>query len=250
MIALEADAVRVGSEDAQVGERVLDLAPGVEPRPADELVADAVAEERFLDRPGLGVHPVHHRDVAGTELGVLVALVGASRERRAAAADQPLHLAGDPLGLLVLVVGLEALDLQPAGDLGPELLVLARGVARHDGVGRVEDELGRAVVALQLDDRRLRPVALEVEDVAQVGAAPRVDRLVVVADDRQVAALAGERLDPQVLRTVRVLVLVDVEVAPALLVAAPGRRGPPGTGGPPRAAGRRSRARAPRWSRC
>ena len=31
--------------------------------------------------------------------------------------------------------------------------------------------------------------------------------------------LRGERLDPQVLRPVRVLVLVDVEVAPALLVA-------------------------------
>ena len=86
-------------------------------------------------------------------------------------------------------------------------------------MGRVEDELGRAVVALQLDDRRLRPVALEIEDVAQVGAAPRVDRLIVVADHRQVAALGGERLDPQVLRAVRVLVFVDMEVVPAILVA-------------------------------
>ena len=216
---LEADAVRVGSQDAQVGQRVLDLAPGVEPRPADELVAEAVAQERFLDRAGLGVHPVHDRDVAGAELGVLVALVGAPGQGRPAAADQALDLAGDPLGLLVLVVGLEALDLQPARDLGPELLVLARGVARHDRVGGVEDELGRAVVALELDDRGLGPVALEVEDVAQVGAAPRVDRLVVVADDREVAALARERLDPQVLRPVRVLVFVDVEVVPAILVA-------------------------------
>ena len=145
-------------------------------------------------------------------------LVGASREGRAATADQALDLAGDPLGLLVLVVRLEALDLHAAGVLGPELLVLARGVARDDRVGGVEDQLGRAVVAFELDDGRVRPVALEVEDVAQVRAAPRVDRLVVVADDRQVAVLRGERLDPQVLGAVRVLVLVDVEVAPALLV--------------------------------
>ncbi len=106
----------------------------------------------------------------------------------------------------------------PPGDLRPELLVLARRVARHDRVGGVEDQLGRAVVALELDDGRLGPVALEVEDVAQVRAAPRVDRLVVIADDAQVVVLLGERPDPQVLRPVRVLVLVHVQVAPALLV--------------------------------
>ena len=60
---LEADAVRVGPQDAQVGEGVLDLAPGIEPGAADQLVAKAVAQERLLDRSGLGVHPVHHRDV-------------------------------------------------------------------------------------------------------------------------------------------------------------------------------------------
>ena len=86
-------------------------------------------------------------------------------------------------------------------------------------MGGVEDELGRAVVLLELDDRRVGVVALEVEDVADVGAAPAVDRLVVVADDRQVAVLRGQRPDPEVLRPVRVLVLVDVEVAPAILVA-------------------------------
>ena len=153
---LEADAVRVGAQDPQVRQRVLDLAPGVEPRPADELVADAVAEERFLDRAGLGVHPVHDRDVAGPEPGVGLVVVRAAGQGAAATADQALDLAGDPLGLLLLVVGLEALDLDAAGVLRPELLVLARAVARDDRVGGVEDQLRRAVVLLELDDRRLR----------------------------------------------------------------------------------------------
>ena len=137
---------------------------------------------------------------------------------RPAAADQALDLAGDPLGLLLLVVGLEALDPDAALVVGPQLLVLARRVARHDRVRRIEDQLRRAVVLLELDDRGVRPVALEIEDVAEVRAAPRVDRLVVVADDAQVPVTGGERLDPQVLGAVGVLVLVDVEVAPALLV--------------------------------
>ena len=145
-------------------------------------------------------------------------------ERRAARAGQLLDPARDPLGLLLLVVGLEALDQPAAVVLRPELLVRARDVLRDDRVRGVEDQLRRAVVLLELDDRRVGPVALEVEDVADVRAAPAVDRLVVVADDREVAVLRGERLDPQVLRPVRVLVLVHVEVAPALLVAGEGLR--------------------------
>ena len=38
----------------------------------------------------------------------------------------------------------------------------------------VEDQLGRAVVALELDDGRVGIVALEVEDVADIGASPAV----------------------------------------------------------------------------
>ena len=64
MIRSKADDVGVAPEHAQVGQRVLDLAPLVEARSADELVADAVAQERLLDRPALRVRAVHHRDVA------------------------------------------------------------------------------------------------------------------------------------------------------------------------------------------
>ena len=194
---LERHAVGVGAEHPQVGQRVLDLAPLVEPRPADELVADAVAEERLLDRAGLRVHPVHHGHVLGPEPGRLV-VVRAPGEPRAAPGlpDQALDLAGDPLGLLLLVERLEPLDRHAALVLGPELLVGPPLVARDHGVGRVEDQLRRAVVLLELDDRRVRVVALEVEDVLDVRPAPAVDRLVVVAHDAQVAMRGGEGTGP------------------------------------------------------
>ena len=101
---------------------------------------------------------------------------------------------------------------------GPELLVGPALVARDHRVGRVEDQLRRAVVLLQLDHRGVRVVPLEVEDVLDVGAAPAVDRLVVVAHHAQVAMGGRQGPHPQVLRPVRVLVLVHVEVAPAGLV--------------------------------
>ena len=50
---------------------------------------------------------------------------------------------------------------------------------------------GRAVVLLELDHARVGEVVLEVEDVADVRAAEAVDRLGVIADDREVAMPAG-----------------------------------------------------------
>ena len=121
---LEAHDVRVAAQDPQVRQGVLDLAALVEPGAADELVADAVAEERFLDRAALGVGAVHDGDVPRPEVAVLV-VVGPAGQERALAADQRVDLARDPFGLFLLVVGLEALDRPAAGVLRPELLVLA-----------------------------------------------------------------------------------------------------------------------------
>ena len=150
-------------------------------------------------------------------------VIGASRQRRTTAARQLLDPPSDPLGLLLLVVGLEPIDELAAVILRPELLVRPSLVPGNDRVGGIEDDLGRAVVLFEFHDRRIGPVALEVEDVPDICAAPAVDRLVVVPDDREVVVTRGQGLDPQVLRPVRVLVFVDVQVAPALLVLLEGR---------------------------
>ena len=81
-----------------------------------------------------------------------------------------------------------------------ERLVVARGVVADDGVRRVEDGPGRAVVRLEPDDLGPREVAGEVQDLADVGPAPAVDRLVVVAHHADVAVLAADLADDLVLR--------------------------------------------------
>ena len=75
----------------------------------------------------------------------------------------------------------------------------APGGAQRDHVG------GRAVGS--------RELGREVEDAAHLGAPEPVDRLVRVADDGQVAAVAGERPEQRDLAGVGVLVLVDEDVA-------------------------------------
>ncbi len=85
-------------------------------------------------------------------------------------------------------------------------------------MGGVEDRLGGAVVLLQVDGLRVRVVALEVQDVADIGRAPGVDRLIGVAHNADVAVAAGQQPRELVLRHVGVLELVDQHVEEALLV--------------------------------
>ena len=164
----------------------------------------------------------------------------ALRVRSGPAADQALDLAGDPLGLLFLVVGLEALDRPATGLLGPQLLVGCGPCSADDGVGRVEDQLRGAVVLLELDDRGVRLVALEVEDVAQVGAAPRVDRLVVVADDAQVVVAARPAPAPTGTGPGWCPGIRRRGGSASDPGSGPGRPAPPRRGAPPRAGCRRS----------
>ena len=192
----------------EVRHRVLDLGALVEARAADHLVRDALADEHVLEHPALRVRPVEDRDLRA----------------RPALLDQLRHLGGDEARLGVLVLDLERTHRRPVAEVGEERLLLALAVVRDDGVRGAEDGVRGAVVLLERDELRAREVALELEDVADVGAAERVDRLVRVADGADVPVLAAEQLEQPVLRVVRVLVLVDEDVAERLLPALAGFR--------------------------
>ncbi len=117
----------------------------------------------------------------------------------------------------MLVLDLDDLDRLALAELRPEPLRLAVAVVVDHRVRRLEDRVRRAVVLLERDRAGAGEVALEVEDVADVRAAEGVDRLVGVPDHQQVLVLAGDQLEEAVLRVVRVLVLVDEDVAERVL---------------------------------
>ena len=188
----------------EIGDRVLDLGPLVEARAADHPVGHALPHEQVLEHAGLRVHPVEDRDV------------GRARTR----VDRLGDLAGDEPGLGVLVVGLDHPHREAGAEVRPEPLRLSVRVAVDDVVRGVEDRLRRAVVLLERDDVRPGEVVLELGDVSDVGAAERVDRLVLVADHGDVPVALGEQRHEPELGVVRVLVLVDHDVAPPVL---PGR---------------------------
>src|SRR3546814_20970039 len=69
--------------------------------------------------------------------------------------------------------------------------------------------------ALQADHLGAGEIVLEAQDVADFAATPAVDRLIVIADAAEVLVALRQEPQPEVLRHVGVLVLVDQAVAPA-----------------------------------
>ena len=100
---------------------------------------------------------------------------------------------------------------------GHEAFGHAVAVCADERISRHGDLRGRAVVLVHHDGARARETLIEVEQVLDVGAAPRVDGLVGVSDDEQVAVVALEHLHELMLKPVDVLELVDHDVFEALL---------------------------------
>ena len=140
----------------------------------------------------------------------------------------PAEQVGEVLGLGA--VGVVGEEVDPArvgvgGGRGGEPLARGpEGRLRQPGgdvLRRTEDAV--AETAGGAEHERRGPPAVgaaelvgELEDAADVGAAERVDGLVRVTDDRQVAAVTGQRPQQRDLGRVGVLVLVDEDVAQLL----------------------------------
>ena len=181
----------------EVGDHVLDLGPLVEPRPADDLVLDRLPDEHVLQDSRLSVHAIEDRD-----LGAVQALL-----------DEAGDLDGNEAGLGVLVLDFDHMDRISLPQLRPELLRLALPVVRDHGVRPAQDRVRRAVVLLERDHSSAGEIGLELHDVADVRAPEGVDGLIGISHGEKVLVLFGQELEQPVLRVVRVLVLVDEDVA-------------------------------------
>ena len=89
-----------------------------------------------------------------------------------------------------------------------------RDQARRDG----EDMPGRAVIALEPNDFRARKIAFETQNVIDLGAAPAIDRLIVVADATDILAPLREQPQPQILGRVGILIFIDEHIAKPVLI--------------------------------
>ena len=152
----------------KIGQGVADFLALVEARAADDPVVQAERDETVLELAHLEGRAHQDRHVVE-----LVALALRAFDLVADVARLLLGVPGgmhDDLGVLgVRAVGEQRLA-EPALIVGDEMR------------GGAEDMGGRAVVALEPDDGGARKILLEAQDIVDLGAAPAIDRLIVVAD--------------------------------------------------------------------
>ena len=95
-----------------------------------------------------------------------------------------LDLLADGARLLLRIPGGvdDDLGVLRVGAVGEQRLAEPALIVGDEVRGGAEDMGGRAVVALEPDDGGARKILVEAQDVVDLGAAPAIDRLVVVAD--------------------------------------------------------------------
>ena len=93
-----------------------------------------------------------------------------------------LAIIADCAGFLFVIPDARDGDLVTMLAVGEQRLAKAALVVGDDVGGSPEDVAGRAIVALQPDHLGAGEILLEAQDVVDLGAAPAIDRLVVIAN--------------------------------------------------------------------
>ena len=169
------------------------------------MIFQTVAAHSFFKQARLGVSAVEDGGARGiSALGGFAEILG--------------DVVGREEGFVLAVGGFVVSDLGAALARRPEVLAFAANVVGDHRRGGLQNVLRGAVVLLEADGFRLGKILFEFENVADVSAAPRVNRLVFVTDGADIVAVPGEHSHELVLRPVGVLVLVDQEILEAAVV--------------------------------
>ena len=169
--ALEGEVVGGGVDDAEISQRVADFLALVKSGAADHAIGQAQRDEAILE--------LAHLERGAHQDGDLVERM---RVARPVVALELLDLLADRARLFLRIPAGGDLHLLARLVLGAQRLAEPALVVGDQMRGGGEDVGGGAIVALEADDLGAGKIVVEAQDVVHFGAAPAVDRLVVVAD--------------------------------------------------------------------
>ncbi len=173
--ALEGEIVGRRVDHAQIGQRVADFGALVESRTADHAIGQAERDKAIFEFAHLERGAHQDRDIVEIVAGAL----------------QLLDLLADGAGFLLGIPGTGDGDFLAVDVLGAQGLAEPAFIVRDQMRGGGQDVAGGAVVALQPDHLGAGKIVIEAQDVVDLGAAPAIDRLVVVADAADVFGRRG-----------------------------------------------------------
>ena len=171
--ALEGEIVGRRIDHAQIGERIADFGAFVEARPADDPIGQPERDKAILE--------FAHLERGAHQDGDLV--------ERMTGALQLLDLFADGAGFFFRVPRARDGDLLARHVVGAQRLAEPAFVMGDQMRGGGQDMAGGAVIALEAYHRGAGKIVLEAQYVVDLGAAPAIDRLIVVADAADVFGL-------------------------------------------------------------
>ncbi len=195
--AHEGRIVVVVRDQPQVRDEVLDLGLVEQRLPAGHVVRHVLPAQCRLEHARLVVAAIEDG-----EIGEFRAPLEFQRR-------QPAH---DRFGFGFVIGRGNHADGLAVAEVAPQALVEELRIVADQRVRRAQDAHRRAVVLLELDDLEIGIVARQAREVVDGGAAPAVDRLVVVADRGERRGVAHQRAQQPILRRIGVLVFVDEHV--------------------------------------
>ncbi len=199
--ALEGEIVGGLRGGAQISERIADFGALIKARAADDAIGQAERDEALFE--------FAHLEGRAHKNGDLVEIVPLVL--------QGLDLVADRARFFLAIPKPGDTRLFACFAVGEERLAEAALIMRDEAGGGCENMAGRAVIALEPDDLRAGKILAEAQDVIDIGAAPAIDRLIVVADAADIVPALGQELQPEILDRVRVLIFIDQHVAEAVL---------------------------------
>ena len=118
-----------------------------------------------------------------------------------------------PCSFYCLAVGIHYNDLIAFVAFGPQSLALTALIVGDDLICGRKDRLCRSVILLELNYLTSREILLEIKDHSNIGTTECVDRLIVVTYYTDIVVSLGKEHYRIILRLVRILILVDHDVA-------------------------------------
>ena len=200
----------IGGRDGQpeIGHRIADFLAFVKARPADHTIRQADGQKPVFK----GTHLMGGTDKNGH-------LFQRARIAMPPAPLQPFHFLAHPARLFLTVPMADEADLFAVLLFGPQRLAQTPLIAGDHGAGGGQNMGGRAVILLQPHHNGARKILFKPQDIAHLGPAPAIDRLVIIAHAADVLMRLRQKPQPKVLADVGILVLVHQNIAePALIL--------------------------------
>ena len=85
-------------------------------------------------------------------------------------------------------------------------------------ISRIQNCLRRTIILLEFQYFRPRIISLKINNILYIGAPPRVNTLVHIADHAKILLGADQHLSQNVLRVVGILIFIDQNITKAVLI--------------------------------